>query len=123
MEQELKERKLKQLDTILSRPSQSERWRGIKDFLIAYNPKIKPIDDQFILALNETRNEQLNDYGSNKAMNIRQLMDLPTYLYEALITADTELLPLMNSRDVEVQKKIWRKIAATFPEYKIARKI
>jgi len=122
-QQELKERKLKQLDTILSRSSQVERWRGIKDFLIAYNPRIKPIDDQFILALNETRAEQLNDFGSNKAMNIRQLMDLPTYLYEALITADTELLPLMNSKDIEIQKKVWRKIAMAFPEYKIARKI
>lgn len=123
MDTELKERKLKQLDQILSRPSQIERWRGIREFMLAYNPRIALVDKEFIASLNDTRNEQFNEFGSNKAMNIRQLMDMPSYLHEALITADPELLPQMNNPDVKVQKNIWRKLTAAFPEYKIARKI
>lgn len=120
---DLKEQKLKQLNAILDRPSQIERWRGIREFLLAYNPKVAAVDREFIQQVNDTRNEQFNDFGSNKGMNIRQLLDMPGYLHEALITADPELLPLMNNEDLNVQRKIWRKLTAAFPEYKVARKI
>lgn len=119
---ELKQKKVEQLNKILDLP-QRQKWRGIREFLLAYNPKVKAIDAQFIEELNKTRNEQLNDFGSNKAMNFRQLMDMPNYIYEALITADVELLPLMNDDDLNVQRKIWRKLTDAFPEYRIARKI
>lgn len=122
MDTATKELRLQQLDKILSQRKDSDRWRGIRLFLLAHNPKVAEMDKGFIESLNETRDDQLNDFGSNKAMNIRQLMDMPTYLYEALITADPDLLPLMNS-DHKTQTKIWRKLAAAFPEYKIARKI
>lgn len=120
---DLKERKLKQLDQILARPTQTERWRGIREFLLAYNPKIQAVDKQFIEDLNTTRAEQFNEFGSNKAMNIRQLMDMPAYLHEALITADPDLLEQMNNPDVNIQKKIWRELTLAFPEYKIGRKV
>lgn len=120
---ELKERKLKQLDVILARSNDIARWRGIREFILAYNPKVAAVDKHFIESLNETRNKQLNEFGASKGFHIRQLMDMPAYLHEALITADPQLLPLMNSNDRDVQKKIWRKITEAFPEYKIARKI
>jgi oligoendopeptidase F len=123
MDTELKERKLKQLDTILAKSSQIERWRGIREFILSYNPVIKAIDKEFIESLNKTRDEQHNEYGASESLGVRQLMDMPSYLHEALITADPELLPLMNNDDRNVQKKIWRKLTAAFPEYKIARKI
>jgi hypothetical protein len=120
---EQRQKRMDQLNKILARTSDTERWRGIREFLLAYNPNVKTMDHDFILELNKTRAEQLNDFGSNKAHNIRQLMDMPSYLYEALITADPQLLPLMTSDDMQEQKRIWHKLTLAFPEYKIARKI
>lgn len=117
-----KEQQLQQIEKIMGLP-QTEKWRATRDMLRAINPNIRRADDEFILSLNETRADQLNDYGASKSFDIRQLMDMPAYLYEALITVDTALLPMINSKDKQEEKAIWRKLAATFPEYKIARKI
>lgn len=103
--------------------TQTEKWRATRDFLRAINPQVRKIDDDFILELNKTRNDQINDFGSNKAMNLRQLIDMPEYMYEALITADPELLPDINSKDKDTTTRVWRKLAQVFPEYRIARKI
>lgn len=100
----------------------TQKWRTTRDFLRAINPKVRQMDDQFILDLNETRNDQLNEFGSNKAMNLRHLMEMPEFLYEALVTVDTELIPDLNS-DKETITRTWRKLAEVFPEYRIARKI
>lgn len=117
-----REQYLAQIDKIMALP-QSEKWRATRDFLRAINPHVRKVDDDFILELNKTRNEQINDFGSNKAMNLRQLIDMPEYLYEALITVDTELLPDINSKDKDTTTRVWRKLAQVFPEYRIARKI
>ena len=117
-----REQYLAQIDKIMAMP-QTEKWRTTRDFLRAINPTVRKVDDEFILELNNTRNEQINDFGSNKAMNLRQLIDMPEYLYEALITVDTELLPAINSKDKDTTTRIWRKLATVFPEYRIARKI
>lgn len=117
-----REQYLAQLDKIMALP-QTEKWRATRDFLRAINPQVRKIDDDFILELNKTRNDQINDFGSNKAMNLRQLIDMPEYMYEALITADPELLPDINSKDKDTTTRVWRKLAQVFPEYRIARKI
>lgn len=117
-----REQYLDQIDKIMAMP-RTQKWRTTRDFLRAINPQVRKVDDEFILELNETRNDQLNEFGSNKEMNLRHLMDMPEFLYEALVTVDTELIPDLNSKDKETVTRTWRKLAEVFPEYRIARKI
>lgn len=117
-----REQYLQQIDKIMAMP-RTQKWRTTRDFLRAINPQVRKVDDEFILELNETRNDQLNEFGSNKEMNLRHLMDMPEFLYEALVTVDTELIPDLNSKDKETVTRTWRKLAEVFPEYRIARKI
>lgn len=117
-----REQYLQQIDKIMAMP-RTQKWRTTRDFLRAINPQVRKVDDEFILELNETRNDQLNEFGSNKEMNLRHLMDMPEFLYEALVTVDTELVPDLNSKDKETVTRTWRKLAEVFPEYRIARKI
>ena len=116
-----REQYLEQIDKIMAMP-RTQKWRTTRDFLRAINPKVRRLDDEFILELNETRNDQLNEFGSNKAMNLRHLMEMPEFLYEALVTVDTELVPDLNSKDKQTVTRTWRKLAEVFPEYRIARK-
>jgi hypothetical protein len=117
-----REQYLDQIEKIMALP-QTQKWRATRDFLRAINPSVRKVDDEFILELNNTRNDQLNEFGANKDMNIRQLMDMPEFLYEALITVDNQLLTAVTGKDKQEEKRAWRKLAEVFPEYRIASKI
>jgi len=100
-----------------------QRWRAIKNLLLDVNPKLKPLDRKFILDVKELRDDQKNDFGANDRHTLRALVEMPKYLYDALIVADPEFNRKMTSKHKGESKALWRKVAKTFPEYRIARKI
>lgn len=118
-----REQLLKEVEKIEGLPDM-KRWRAIKDLLLRLNPAVKAVDDKFIADLKATKDAQLNQFGSSKEGHIRQLLDMPTYLYQVLMIADQDFNYNVNiSHDRELQKRTWRRMAKTFPEYAIARSI
>lgn len=112
-----------QLKKIEEMPNRTDRWRAVKNFIIKVNPGLKALDDSHI---DEVKHQQLvqdNRFGSSKDGGLRNLLDLPTYIYEALVSVDEQLFYELNSHDKAVEKRAWRLIAKTFPEYRVARDI
>ena len=120
METATKEQFLQEIERIEGLP-EAERWHEIKTLLLAVNPELKPLDDHFVAQLEDDRNEQDNDFGASKERSLRMLIDVPRYLYDALIIADPEFEQQVKNK--EGSKQLWRKMAKVFPEYKIARKV
>jgi hypothetical protein len=100
---------------------QTQRWRAIKNFLLKVKPELRHIDNQFINAIKEERESTLLETGATKSGSTRKLYSMPQYLYAALHLLDPEFTKLQD--DPESSKAINLKIAKTFPEYAIARKI
>lgn len=119
---EQKKQLVKSVEKIEGLPD-SQRWRETKNLLLKVNPKLRAIDQQFIAELNDLRRDQINDFGANKQHNIRHLMEMPRYLYDALLLLDTNLEDRVQSKEKGESKAVMRKLAATFPEYRIASKI
>lgn len=120
--QEQKKQLVEAVEKIEGLP-ESQRWREYKNLLLKINPKLRPIDEKFIRDLNEDRRAQFNDFGSDKAMSIRRLLEMPRYIYDTLTIADPELNRKITSSVKGESKAAWRKLARVFPEYRIARKI
>jgi hypothetical protein len=113
---------LKHIENIEAIAVPVDRYRAIKKFLLEINPKIKAYDDAFIEGIKVERANQLKDTGASKDNHMRSLLDLPTYIYEAIILADNEFNHAVNlSHDIELEKKAWRDVAKAFPEYRIAK--
>lgn len=117
---EQKQELITALEKIEGRPD-AERWREYKNILFKVNPKLQPVDRDFIKDLDAERDAQFNEYGSGN--NLRRLMEMPRYLYDTLLLADPELNARIGSPDKGVSQAVWRELATTFPEYRIARKI
>jgi hypothetical protein len=100
---------------------QTQRWRAIKNFLLKVKPELRHIDNQFINAIKEERESTLLETGATKSGSTRKLYSMPQYLYASLHLLDPEFTKLQD--DPESSKAINLKIAKTFPEYAIARKI
>lgn len=100
---------------------QTQRWRAIKDLLFKVKPELIPLDKQFCQAIAEERTNLLNDLGATKSLSTRKLYSMPQYLYAALHVLDPEFTKLQA--DPDKTKSLNLKIARTFPEYAIARKI
>lgn len=100
---------------------QSQRWRAIKDLLFKVKPELIPLDKQFCAAIAEERMDMLNDLGASKSLSTRKLYSMPQYLYAALHVLDPEFTKMQA--DIDQTKKLNLKIARTFPEYCLARKI
>ena len=114
---------VKEVENIEGLPDM-QRWRAIKNLLLKVNPKLKPLDDHFIAEVRKTRENQLNEFGASKSGDVRQLIDMPVFLYQAIMLADKDFSYKVNvSRDREEQKRTWRKMAKAFPEYAIARTV
>lgn len=110
----------KELERIESLP-QMQRWRAIKTLLLKIKPELRDIDKEFCKAIAEERSNMLNDLGSSKSLSTRKLYSMPQYLYATLHLLDPEFTRLQQ--DVEQTKSTNLKIAKTFPEYCLAKRI
>lgn len=113
---------IQQIEKIEGLP-EAERWREIKSFALKLNPGLAEVDRATIRDIRETKDVQLNDIGSSKSLSTRHLLDMPRYLYDALIAFDRDLDQKLNGDNAELSKRTWHKLARTFPEYAIPRKI
>lgn len=100
---------------------QMKRWRAIKELLFRVKPDLVPIDKQFIKEVSEERANMLNDIGASKTLSTRKLLSMPQYLYAALHVLDPEFTKLQE--DPQLSKKTNLKLAQTFPEYCVAKRI
>lgn len=101
---------------------QTQRWRAIKTLLLKVKPDLIPLDNEFVALVREERElNMLKDTGASKSGSTRALYSMPQYLYAALHILDPEFTRLQE--DPETSKITNLKIARTFPEYRLARKI
>lgn len=110
----------KEVERIEALP-QTKRWRAIKDLLFKVKPDIIALDREFIKAVAEERANTLNDLGATKSLSTRKLLSMPQYLYAALHVLDPEFTKLQD--DPQLSKKTNLKLAQTFPEYCVAKRI
>ena len=111
----------KEVERIESLP-QSERWRAIKNLLFKVKPELVALDREFVQDVRERREiEAYKDTGASKSGGVRALYSMPQYLYAALHLMDPEFTRLQE--DPEASKDINLKIARTFPEYRLCRKV
>jgi hypothetical protein len=100
---------------------QTQRWRAIKKLCLKHNPELREYDKLHMAEVSRQREVRLNDFASNKTQTMRHLMMLPEYLYLAIKLMDPEF-EAMNDDPVQA-KPMFLKMARTFPEYSLARKI
>lgn len=101
---------------------QEQRWREIKNLLLKVKPDLVPLDQEFIRAIREEREQNMfSQTGSSKSGDTRALYSMPQYLYAALHVLDPDFTRVQE--DPELSRKINRKLARTFPEYCLARTI
>jgi hypothetical protein len=101
---------------------QMQRWRAIKNLLLKVKPDLVPLDQEFIADVRQQRElNMLKETGASKSGSTRALYSMPQYLYAALHLIDPEFTKLQD--DPELSKQTNLKIARTFPEYCLARKI
>jgi len=100
----------------------TQRWRAIKNLLFAVKPELRQVDKEFCDAIREERDmNMLKETGASKSGSTRKLYSMPQYMYAMLHLIDPEFTKLQESPDTS--KKTNLKIAETFPEYCLARKI
>jgi hypothetical protein len=101
---------------------QSQRWREIKTLLFKVKPDLVPYDKAFVKDVAEKRDfNMLKDTGASKSGSTRHLYSMPQYLYAALHLLDPDFTTAQE--DPEQSKNINLKIARTFPEYCLSRKV
>lgn len=111
----------KEVERIRGLP-QTKRWRATKELLFKVKPELRALDRDFVQAIREERElNMLSATGSSKSGSTRRLYSMPQYLYATLHLIDPEFTKLQE--DPETSKKTNLKIAETFPEYCLARKI
>lgn len=110
-----------EVDKIRGLP-QSQRWRAIKNLLYKVRPDFVELDRDFMKDVKERREtEMLKDTGASKSGSTRALYTMPELLYAVLHLLDPEFTKLQE--DPETSKQTNLKIARTFPEYCLARKV
>lgn len=122
VDQEVKTAIAKDLERVEALPIE-KRMREYKDLLLKVNPELIPVDRQFIEDIKEIREDQANEFASSKDRSMRHLIEMPRYLYDALLVADEEFGRLVSSKDKGESKKLWQMMAKVFPEYRIAGQI
>lgn len=101
---------------------QEQRWREIKNLLLKVKPDLVPIDQEFIQAVREEReNNMFKATGASKSGDTRALYSMPQYLYAALHVLDPDFTKVQEDKDLS--RKINHKLARAFPEYCLASKI
>lgn len=101
---------------------QMQRWRAIKELLFKVKPEFIPLDKSFCDAIREEREfGMLKDTGASKSGSTRKLFSMPQYLYAMLHLIDPEFTAMQDNP--ETSRELNHKLAKTFPEYRVAKRI
>ena len=101
---------------------QMQRWRAIKELLFRVKPEFIPLDQAFCQAIREEREfNMLKETGASKSGDIRKLFSMPQYLYATLHLIDPEFTKMQE--DPVLARELNHKLARTFPEYRLAKRI
>lgn len=121
---------LKEIDKILKLKG-AERWRAVADFTIKINPEIRKQHEQLLVEIEDVRATRANDNGSSpKHRNFRFGLRIPEGVYKAIVGFDVQAdgdsilrNPKKSHDDPTGTNKLVRKLARTFPEYKVYKNI
>lgn len=122
MSPEQREKHLKAIERIelATRP---EKWRLIKKLVLELHPGFKIADKEFSEACKELRQKTESQTASSKSGDLRNTMKIPSYIYNAMVKLDPDLMAEMSGRNRGDQKQIGKQLYQAFPEYRIARKL
>lgn len=119
---EQKEKHLKAIEKIESLP-RPQKWREVKKFVLSIHPELRAIDKEYMQACKEMRQGLNSDTASSELGTLSLTMKIPTYVYQALIKFDPEIVEEASGRNKGYQYQIMQEMAKAFPEYRVARKI
>lgn len=99
-----------------------QRWRAAREFLFQMKPYLRPLDNGFIKQVARQReNLRLPSGRSSVKSQGRQIIDMPDFVYFAVIAFDPVLEKELNERDVRASNRAWAKLGNAFPEYRLTR--
>lgn len=98
-----------------------EKWRVTREFLLANNPKLVPVDYAFIKQVARERNQLHKVSGISKTGDSRYVLSMPDFMFAALIALDPWLKPELDDKDRKARDRAWNKLARAFPEYAVGK--
>lgn len=101
----------------LPRPA---KWREIRKFVFELHPAFKEDDKQLMQICKEMRQASKSRVGASQQGDLRHLVKLPPFLYQALITLDKDFTLEQSGRNRGHQLLIGEQLWKAFPEYRIA---
>lgn len=125
-----KKQKLEEIDRIMKLKG-AKRWRAVADFTIRANAKVRKQHEAQLREIERLRETRLNDNGSSAmSRNFRFGVSIPTGVYNAIVGWDEKLdgesilkNPKKDHSKAMDTNKIVRRLARTFPEYKVYKNI
>ena len=112
-----KKASLKEVDKIFGLTG-TKRWRAAVDFAVKHNPGINIEHQAIVKEVKQLRDQQKNKFGTSGDGNsgLRSTVRVPASIYHVLEMFDPEAF---NNTKGEDGKTLVRKLARTFPEYRI----
>lgn len=122
MTPEQRAKHLKTIDKIEASP-RPDKWREIRKLLFALHPELLPLHEDHIQACKELRQSMSSKTAASKKNDLRNMMKLPNYVYQAIVKLDPEIMIEMSGRNHGDQYLIGKQLYEAFPEYRIARSL
>ena len=124
-----KKEKLAEIDRI-SKLKGVKRWRAVADFTVATNAAIRRQHNAQLKEIETLRATRANDNGSSADRSLRFGVSIPSGIWNAIVGFDVQIdgdsilrNPKKNHDDPTGTNGIVRKLARTFPEYKVYKNI
>lgn len=125
-----KKQKLEEIDRIMKLKG-AKRWRAVAEFTIKTNSRVRKQHEAQLREIEAVRKTRANDNGASPVnKNFRFGVSIPEGVWNALVGFDMQLdgdsilrNPKKSHDDPMGTNAIVRRLARTFPEYKVYKNI